>query len=62
MKNAWGEYVVWGDNDWLNKINSATIVKTACYPSGTVYDHLEIFFCPFCGAEIEIENIKTIEA
>ena len=62
-EDAWGEFIVWGDDDrYLNKTNSPTIIKTCCYPSGTVMDYLEIQYCPFCGKRIEIENIETVEA
>ena len=62
MNAAWDEFIVCGEDDsCINTINSATIVQTMCYPSGTVINHMNIDYCPFCGATIEIENIKTVE-
>jgi hypothetical protein len=56
------DFVAWGeDESYLNKVNSLTIVRTSCYPSGTVMDHLEIKYCPFCGERIKVENVETIE-
>lgn len=62
MEEAWNEFISWGDNEsFINSVNSATITMERCYPSGTLIDTMNISFCPFCGAKIEIENVKTIE-
>lgn len=62
MDDAWGEFVVFGEDDsFINATNSAVIVQTMCYPSDAVINHMNIDYCPFCGAKIEIENIKTVE-
>jgi len=55
-------FIVFGEDDWLNKDNHMNIIRTACYPSGTVVDRMGISFCPFCGEEIEVENIETMVA
>jgi hypothetical protein len=62
MQEAWGEYLQFGDSDFLNKNANVNLIKAACYPSGTVVDYMAIQFCPFCGRKIEIENVETIEA
>jgi hypothetical protein len=56
-------YIIFGEDDrFLNKDSNLNIIKTSCYPSGTVMDTQEISYCPFCGSKIEIENIETVEA
>ncbi|MHB8118655.1 MAG: hypothetical protein ACYDHX_08020 [Methanothrix sp.] len=64
MKNAMKkQFIIFGEDDsYLNKDNYLNIIKTACYPSGTVVDLLDISFCPFCGEKIEIINVETTAA
>lgn len=62
MKDAWGEsFIGFGDYEpWGNRITSLCIYSCSPYPEGACWEHMQIRFCPFCGAKIvgELQEVR----
>lgn len=55
-KEAWAnKFIGFGEFDsMLNKNKHVCIYQCSPYPEGAVYDEMEIEYCPFCAAKIQV--------